>query len=324
MVRAASRRTTITCPRRRPATATAIQGEHNALRAPFNAIQRSFSGGCFRRPLRPLTLAQSVPRCWRAHCDTDETRGTAAPAVPALSLPFHPLTMPSFSSHDVPDDLPCCSRLARKAESARQARLRHKQFVTDLQEQAATLQAGLGSWRRTARRPPEAPPWRSRSSSRRSSPSNSSSSRDGCGRLKAKTTCSHGMRRHAAATHQVRGANGPLDDERRSGEQLCKRRWIGAHRHRRRRSELEEGVSIPMESDEGDGGSFPMSRSWDDCEVARHPQPQPPNGHLLQGLPMGGARTRSRSAVGVALPPMMPSHQAAMGSMLGVQRNRAS
>ena len=35
------------------------------------------------------------------------------------------------------------SRLARKAESARQARLRHKQFVTDLQEQAAGLNARI-------------------------------------------------------------------------------------------------------------------------------------------------------------------------------------
>ena len=34
-------------------------------------------------------------------------------------------------------------RLARKAESARQARLRHKQFVTDLQEQAAALRARI-------------------------------------------------------------------------------------------------------------------------------------------------------------------------------------
>ena len=33
--------------------------------------------------------------------------------------------------------------LARKAESARQARLRHKQFVTDLQEQAERLQARI-------------------------------------------------------------------------------------------------------------------------------------------------------------------------------------
>ncbi|EOD14322.1 hypothetical protein EMIHUDRAFT_356540, partial [Emiliania huxleyi CCMP1516] len=31
------------------------------------------------------------------------------------------------------------SRLARKAESARQARLRHKQFVQELQEQVSTL-----------------------------------------------------------------------------------------------------------------------------------------------------------------------------------------
>ena len=38
---------------------------------------------------------------------------------------------------------PCKRRLARKAESARQARLRHKQFVTDLQEQAAGLQARI-------------------------------------------------------------------------------------------------------------------------------------------------------------------------------------
>ena len=35
------------------------------------------------------------------------------------------------------------SRLARKAESARQARLRHKQFVTDLQDQAAGLHARI-------------------------------------------------------------------------------------------------------------------------------------------------------------------------------------
>ena len=34
-------------------------------------------------------------------------------------------------------------RLARKAESARQARLRHKQFVTDLQDQAAGLHARI-------------------------------------------------------------------------------------------------------------------------------------------------------------------------------------
>ena len=34
-------------------------------------------------------------------------------------------------------------RLARKAESARQARLRHKQFVTDLQQEAAGLQARI-------------------------------------------------------------------------------------------------------------------------------------------------------------------------------------
>jgi hypothetical protein len=34
-------------------------------------------------------------------------------------------------------------RLARKAESARQARLRHKQFVTDLQGQAAVLHARI-------------------------------------------------------------------------------------------------------------------------------------------------------------------------------------
>lgn len=34
-------------------------------------------------------------------------------------------------------------RLARKAESARQARLRHKQFVTDLQDQATGLRAQI-------------------------------------------------------------------------------------------------------------------------------------------------------------------------------------
>lgn len=34
----------------------------------------------------------------------------------------------------------CASRLARKAESARQARLRHKQFVNDLQQQVDAAQ----------------------------------------------------------------------------------------------------------------------------------------------------------------------------------------
>jgi len=37
------------------------------------------------------------------------------------------------------------SRLARKAESARQARLRHKQYVTELQEQVAGLQSRIRS-----------------------------------------------------------------------------------------------------------------------------------------------------------------------------------
>ena len=44
---------------------------------------------------------------------------------------------------DAAAHLHVCGRLARKAESARQARLRHKQFVTDLQEQAAGLQARI-------------------------------------------------------------------------------------------------------------------------------------------------------------------------------------
>ena len=46
------------------------------------------------------------------------------------------------SSCNPPPPLPS-RRLARKAESARQARLRHKQFVTDLQDQAAGLQARI-------------------------------------------------------------------------------------------------------------------------------------------------------------------------------------
>lgn len=35
------------------------------------------------------------------------------------------------------------SRLARKAESARQARLRHKQYVNELQEQVSQLQTRI-------------------------------------------------------------------------------------------------------------------------------------------------------------------------------------
>ena len=37
------------------------------------------------------------------------------------------------------------NKLARKAESARQARLRHKAYVTDLQEQVGALQARVRS-----------------------------------------------------------------------------------------------------------------------------------------------------------------------------------
>ena len=45
------------------------------------------------------------------------------------------------------------SRLARKAESARQARLRHKHFVNELQDQVATLQSRLQALEARARVP---------------------------------------------------------------------------------------------------------------------------------------------------------------------------
>ena len=48
-------------------------------------------------------------------------------------------TVPSSSGHG-PPDAARSSKLARKAESARQARLRHKQYVGELQEHVAVLQ----------------------------------------------------------------------------------------------------------------------------------------------------------------------------------------
>ena len=84
----------------------------------------------------------------------------------------------------------------------------------------------------------------------------------------------------------------------------------------------------PMESDEGDAAAFPMSRSWDDCEVARsilnlnspngfHPLAGPPNGLGLPGGPDAFSLSAGGGSLAGSLPPMLPSHKLAMGSMLG-------
>jgi hypothetical protein len=83
----------------------------------------------------------------------------------------------------------------------------------------------------------------------------------------------------------------------------------------------------PMESDEGDAAAFPMSRSWDDCEVARsilnlnspngfHPLAGPPNGLGLPGGPDAFSLSAGGGSLAGSLPPMLPSHKLAMGSML--------
>ena len=79
------------------------------------------------RPARRVQTARPGtaghwPNCMHPHCSP--SHWWPRPHVPVLP------------------DAPAC-RLARKAESARQARLRHKQFVTDLQDQAATLRSRI-------------------------------------------------------------------------------------------------------------------------------------------------------------------------------------
>lgn len=238
--------------------------------------------------------------------------------------------MPSFSSHDVPDDLPCCSRLARKAESARQARLRHKQFVTDLQEQAATLQARIGQLETHCTTGPGSATVALKELKSALKPE----------QLEQLT----GWLREAQGENHVlaRYENGtalppPIKSAAPMGRSMMSGGAASSYANGGGSAPIAIGgagaswrggaSASPMESDEGDGGSFPMSRSWDDCEVARSIlNLNSPNGfHPLQGPPMGGAPDPfSLGGGGGSLPPMMPSHQAAMGSMLGVQRNRAS
>ena len=153
----------------------------------------------------------------------------------------------------------CVCRLARKAESARQARLRHKQFVTDLQDQASGLQARINE---------------------------------------LEVHCTTGAGSAAVAIRELKAA---LTAEQQ--EQL--RSWlVAAQGENHVLAKYENGAALPppaaplsvermngrgggsapvaigggssahwrgrngaMESD--DDTSLPLSRSWDDCEVAR-------------------------------------------------------
>ena len=75
----------------------------------------------------------------------------------------------------------------------------------------------------------------------------------------------------------------------------------------------------PMESDDGDGGAFPLSRSWDDIEGAKSIlNLNSPNGfHPLAG-PLGG-QMPPPAAFSLPTPtlPAFPPHHSSGSSMLG-------
>lgn len=212
-------------------------------------------------------------------------------------------------------------RLARKAESARQARLRHKQFVTDLQEQAAGLNArirqleahcttGAGSPAVVVRELKSALPAEQFEQLRKWL-----QEAQGDNHVLARYENGTPLPQPPASAAATSGGGGGSS----GSAPIAIGGGAGASTHWR--SGAAQHSISPMESEEGDAGAFPpMSRSWDDCEVARSIlNLNSPNGfHPLQGPPNGlpDAFSLSSGAAG-SLPPMLPSHKMAMGSMLG-------
>jgi hypothetical protein len=148
-------------------------------------------------------------------------------------------------------------RLARKAESARQARLRHKQFVTDLQDQAAGLQARIRELESHCAGPGSATGAIRELQSALSAEQNE--------QLRKWLVAAQGEDHVLARVEKAPAVPVPVAPMVAAGHMGSAPIAIGGAAAWGR---LAHQAVSPMESDE-DAMQFPMSRSWDDCEVAR-------------------------------------------------------
>lgn len=169
------------------------------------------------------------------------------------------------------------SRLARKAESARQARLRHKQFVTDLQDQAAGLHARIRELEAHCTSGPGSAAVAMRELKSALTPDQQNTlvnwlveaqgenhvlvKYENGAALPPPSSSLPGRSQATSLLHRA-----PADPHRAPLPQSCASapitiggsmtHWRGGH------------STSPMESDE-DASAFPISRSWDDIEGAR-------------------------------------------------------
>lgn len=193
------------------------------------------------------------------------------------------------------------SRLARKAESARQARLRHKQFVTDLQEQAAALQARIRELEAHCTTGPAAAPVALRELKDSLRPEQLDQltrwlvEAQGDDHVFARyergaalpppppSALSLAVAAASAGAAVDGGPPLPKPPASRSGASAPIAIGGGAAAHWRGGAHV---AASPMESDE-DTGAFPLSRSWDDIEGARSIlNLNSPNGfHPISGAP---------------------------------------
>ena len=189
---------------------------------------------------------------------------THSPAGPSAIMPGVEEDDSFLLSSSAPgaDGLSRNSRLARKAESARQARLRHKQFVTDLQDQAAGLQARINELEAHCTSGPGSAAVALRELKAALSTEQLEQLR---GWLVEAQGDNHVLKRYENGAALPPPPSAPLALAMNSSGGSAPIAIGGAATHWRGGG---AGHSVsPMESDED--AAFPLSRSWDDCEVAR-------------------------------------------------------
>ena len=218
-------------------------------------------------------------------------------------------------------------RLARKAESARQARLRHKQFVTDLQEQAAALQSRIRELEAHCTSGPAAAPVALRELKRALKPEQLEQltqwlvEAQGDDHVFARyergaalppppsaavmsaSAAVNSAAAEAALPQPTSAASAPIS----IGGSAAHWRGGGAH----------VGAS-PMESEE-DSGMFPLSRSWDDIEGARSIlNLNSPNGfHPIAGAPPPISFSLPTAS---SVPSFPPHHGSMLSASFGAKR----
>jgi hypothetical protein len=170
------------------------------------------------------------------------------------------------------------SRLARKAESARQARLRHKQFVTDLQDQAAALRTRIKELEAHCTSGPG-------SAAAALKELRAALNPDQLGQLQKWLVEAQGEN-HVLVKYENGAAQPPpVAPLPPAPERASAPIAIGSNTTHWRGGGAT--AASPMESDDDSG--FPVSRSWDDIDLARSIlNLNSPNGfHPMTGMANG-------------------------------------